>query len=152
MRSPGSRLTVRLSAFVSVVSLCSFYMCCCCSLSLFTPLPSSVIPNFPAPGTHLSRQELEKPLSGARPLPHPPSQDVCPALPSVPPFCTSRWPGSLAGRGAIKAWGRRAGGPRALHPTHSQAYQSSSRAWPFEPPERGLYLSPPPSLQEDYRF
>lgn len=46
--------------------------------------------------------------------------------------------------------GEAAAGPRALHPTHSQAYESSSRAWPFEPPERGLYLSPPPSLQEDY--
>lgn len=115
---------------VSVVSLCSFYMCCCCSLSLFTPLPSSAIPNFPAPGTHLPARSWRSRSAGARPLPHPPSRGVCPALPSVLPFCTNRWPGSLAGRGAIKEWGRRGcsqpQGP-APHPSPgmSKQFQSS---------------------------
>ena len=81
---------------VSVMSLCSFYMCCRCSLSPCTP---AVLcnPNFPSSRHPSSSQELEKPLSGARPLPPPtiPGCLPCPALPYILPSVQSD---GLAGR------------------------------------------------------
>lgn len=73
------------------------HSCVCCVfvfllhvlLLLFLTLPYILVllctPQFPSSRHPSSSQELEKPLSGARPLPHPPSQGVCPALPSVLP-------------------------------------------------------------------
>ena len=60
-------------------------------------------PQSPSSRHPSSSQELEKPLSGARPLPHPPSQGVCPALLSILPSVSAD---GLAGRGVIKEWGR----------------------------------------------
>lgn len=124
---------------MSVASLCSFYMCCCCSL---TPphILALCTPRFPSSRHPSSSQELEKPLSGARPLPHPPSQGVCLALPSVLPPVQAE---GLAGRGALKERGRRAcpqptSGPCSSLPSPSHT-QSRSSPWPFEPPERGLF-------------
>lgn len=121
-------------------------------LSLTPPYILALLctPQFPSSRHPSSSQELEKPLSGARPLPHPPSQGVSPALPSVLPSVSAD---GLAGRGVIKEWGRwaclqPASGPISS-PPQSQALsprrtQSRSGPWPFEPPERDLYLSPPP--------
>lgn len=131
---------------VSLVFLCSFYMCCCRSLSLFTPLPSCC-PQFPGSRHPSSGQELEKPLSGARPLPHPPSRGVCPALPSVLPSGQAdglaAWQeGELpqTGGGGLSAAGLRT---FSSPPRHPQASHSSSRAWSLEPPGRGLFAPSP---------
>lgn len=97
---------------VLVVSSCLFL--CAAALS-----PSSHIlctPQFPSSRHPSSSQELEKPLSGARPLPHPPTQGVCPAPPSSS-LCMSRWPGRPAGRGVGKGWRRRPFPLSSRHPS-----------------------------------
>lgn len=80
LRSPGSRRAVRLSAFVCLMSLCSFYMCCCCSLSLLTPCPP----------LHPPISQLQAPIfqpgageAAQRGQTSPHTQGVCPALPCV---------------------------------------------------------------------
>lgn len=90
---------------VSLVFLCSFYMCCCRSLSLHTPaLLLSPVPWLQAPifrpgaGEAAQWGQTSSPPTLPRCLP-------CPAL--RPPFWTSRRPGSLAGRGVTTDWGRR---------------------------------------------
>lgn len=101
--SPGSRRTARSSASVCLWCFCVPFTCAAAALSPHTPaLLLSPVPSSRHPP---SGQELEKPLSGARPLRHPPFRGVCPAL--RPPFWTSRRPGTLAGRGLTAEWGRR---------------------------------------------
>ncbi|XP_059259125.1 serine/threonine-protein kinase MARK2 isoform X6 [Mustela nigripes] len=97
-----------------------------------------------------SSQELEKPLSGARPLPHPPSQGAGPALPSVLPSARADGLAAWQAGGVLKEWGRRAcprAASRLFPPTpHLQApaprLAHCSSSQPFEPPERGLLLTP----------
>lgn len=101
--SPGSRRTARSSASVCLWCFCVPFTCAAAALSPHTPaLLLSPVPSSRHPP---SGQELEKPLSGARPLRHLPFRGVCPAL--RPPFWTSRRPGTLAGRGLTAEWGRR---------------------------------------------
>lgn len=90
---------------VSLVFLCSFYMCCCRSLSphtpalLLSPISRLQAPIFrPGAGEAAQWGQTSSPPTLPRCLP-------CPAL--RPPFWTSRRPGSLAGRGVTTEWGRR---------------------------------------------
>lgn len=110
--APGAGCRLRSRAGLKVPV--SFYM--------YSPARASSVlalrtPSSPAPGTHLPSQELEKPLSGARPLPHPPSQGVCLALPCPPsPFCISRWPGRQGSYKRKREAGLSPAGPQPFSP------------------------------------
>lgn len=113
--SPARRRRRLQVAFSCVSSLCPF-TCTAAARALLRPC-SPPHPQFPGSRHPSSSQELEKPLSGARPLPHPPSQGVCPALPCPPsPFCISRWPGRQGSYKRKREAGLSPAGLRALLP------------------------------------
>lgn len=114
LAQPGSLLAVHLCAPLCWLCLPVYF---CVLLLFLLPLTSSLCtPQFPSSRHPSSSQELEKPLSGARPLPHPPTQGVCPAPPSSS-LCMSRWPGRPAGRGVGKGWRRRPFPLSSRHPS-----------------------------------
>jgi hypothetical protein len=76
-------LAVRLLASVCLCVFVFFYMCCCCSLPPLIP-PSFYSPQVPSSRHPSSGQELEKPLSGARPLSHPTRCLPSPSPPLTP--------------------------------------------------------------------
>lgn len=93
------------------------------SLSLLTPLPSSAIPNFPAPGTHLPARSWRSRSAGPDLFPH--SRKVS-ALPCPSSSLLMAWqPGR---QGSYQRKGQVGLSGALLLPTHPQAYQSSSRS------------------------
>lgn len=160
LHGPGSLLAVHLFAFVCLLCLCVPFTCAAAALShsslhpcppLHSPISQLQAPIFqPGAGEAAQRGQTSSPPTLPRCLP-------CSAL--CPPFCISRWPGRQGSYKRMGEVGLSTASLRAhLLPTQSQALsprrtQSRSGPWPFEPPERDLYLSPPPprpSLQEDY--
>lgn len=151
LRSPGSRLTVRLSVFMCLWCLCVPFTCAAAARShsshpcppLQSPISRLQAPIFlPGAGEAAQRGPDLFPT-------HPPKVSALPCPASSPPVQADGLAAWQAGELSKNGGGEAAASPRALLPTHPQACQSSSRARSFEPPERGLHLSPPPSFQED---
>lgn len=127
---------------VSLVFLCSFYMCCCRSLSSHPcPLavPSSQLqapPFWPGAGEAAQWGQTSSPPTLPRCLPCPPSS-----------FLDKQTAGHPGRKGTYHRVGEAAylqlaSGPSCPHPAIPR-HLSSSRAWPLEPPGRGLFAPSP---------
>lgn len=144
---------------VSVVSLCSFSMCCCCSIS-----SSSAVPNFPAPGTHLPARSWRSRSAGPDLFPtHPPKVLALPCPLSSLLSKQMAWqPGRQGSSKRMRETGLSMDGLRARHPSPGpltvpalgplsllreasvQLPQHVPQCSPF--PSKGLYLQDPGTL------